>query len=848
VSRPGIQRHSEAYRYAVERLNDELLCDLSVPVNVFDDGLEVQAGDVRLLTRSQIGVISKPFRIVGTKLLEPGRWGLSLREYDPAKYSSEVVTGPSILDTPWPSASHPPKVNSLTLVEDIYFQQGAGLWLSRIVATWVMPTWPLTDSFRIEVWSSGNLIETGTATATSTSYATSPLKEGLSYEVRVYTISVAGVASAAVAQSIVTTGKLARPGDIITFDGFEVGGETRLTWSYLDALGQKLDTDLAATEIRYLTVTAAIAAGSTAAAWAAASASALRVPYPQSHLYTKAIPAGVWRIMAKALDSVSTSVFQYGQESVNAIFKDVSVTSDTAAFVAATYDFTTPLLSNMVVVPQGWVTSFGESWNSLFTSAMNSYTNSLYTYHMAGTSVLLTEIHDFGAALTGDWFGSFTYSNLGGTAVAYIELSSGPDNAKTVLGATNATPIVLNVTAHAWNTGDEIVVASVAGNTAANGTRTVTVIDADHVSLQDQFGNNVAGSGAYTSGGTATRWVWAAYNTATIKSTARYGRMRISTTGTVLVTALPEMRINVVARSEGGTVAVASSGPTIVTFANHYNAGVSAQVTARGAVFANGVYDRVEISGARGILAGECLRFDGTTGDYVEAPTIAATQLTTFSVECWAKVEVYGATTYTLVSKRAQVAAAFPYLYQLIIVQGHKPRFDIFTNAGAQRCGAAQDCPLGRWFHMAGTYDNGTKVMTLYVDGEVVASLTASGTFVAPDYTLGIGIVPISQSVVARTEPHEGLIDEVRIWNTVRTQAQIKALKDTPATGSESGLVALYHFDSLSGSVATDSTSNANHGTVTGAEWRPLDGMDVYLFDAAGTQISGTAAWAFSGV
>ena len=66
-----------------------------------------------------------------------------------------------------------------------------------------------------------------------------------------------------------------------------------------------------------------------------------------------------------------------------------------------------------------------------------------------------------------------------------------------VTGATNASPIVVTSTGHALNTGDAVAISGVAGNTAANGTFTVTKIDANTFSL-----NGSTGNGAYTSGGT----------------------------------------------------------------------------------------------------------------------------------------------------------------------------------------------------------------------------------------------------------------------------------------------------------------------------------------------------------
>lgn len=69
-------------------------------------------------------------------------------------------------------------------------------------------------------------------------------------------------------------------------------------------------------------------------------------------------------------------------------------------------------------------------------------------------------------------------------------------DAGTVTGATNANPIVITSVGHGLSTGARVTVASVGGNTAANGTFTVTYVSADTYSLDSSTGN-----GSYTSGG-----------------------------------------------------------------------------------------------------------------------------------------------------------------------------------------------------------------------------------------------------------------------------------------------------------------------------------------------------------
>ena len=83
------------------------------------------------------------------------------------------------------------------------------------------------------------------------------------------------------------------------------------------------------------------------------------------------------------------------------------------------------------------------------------------------------------------------------------EYQGDPDNVttpltRTVIGATNATPIVVQTGVnHDYQTGDYVEISGVGGNLAANGAWRIAVVDADHFSL-----NTSVGSGVYTAGGT----------------------------------------------------------------------------------------------------------------------------------------------------------------------------------------------------------------------------------------------------------------------------------------------------------------------------------------------------------
>lgn len=68
-----------------------------------------------------------------------------------------------------------------------------------------------------------------------------------------------------------------------------------------------------------------------------------------------------------------------------------------------------------------------------------------------------------------------------------------------IIGATNASPIrIQTATAHGKATGDVVTIAGVMGNTAANGTHVVTVIDADEMDLLNSWGNGAFSQPSFT--------------------------------------------------------------------------------------------------------------------------------------------------------------------------------------------------------------------------------------------------------------------------------------------------------------------------------------------------------------
>lgn len=111
--------------------------------------------------------------------------------------------------------------------------------------------------------------------------------------------------------------------------------------------------------------------------------------------------------------------------------------------------------------------------------------------------------------------------------------------------------------------------------------------------------------------------------------------------------------------------------------------------------------------------------------------------------------------------------------------------------------------PVGTWTHVAGTW-NGS-IARLYINGTQVASATGTGALndLGGDLQIGKG-----DASTGGGEVWNGLIDEVRLWSTARTPAQILSTLNWQIDG-QPGLVSAWHFN---GNLADTSGPNSGSG------------------------------------
>jgi hypothetical protein len=132
---------------------------------------------------------------------------------------------------------------------------------------------------------------------------------------------------------------------------------------------------------------------------------------------------------------------------------------------------------------------------------------------------------------------------------------------------------------------------------------------------------------------------------------------------------------------------------------------------------------------------------------------------------------------------------------------------------------STSDVTTGAWVHVAATRRKVTGEIQVYVNGTMenskivpsVASLSAQ-----PNLTIGGNAID--------NRYFTGVMDEVRAWNVVRSQDDIRVTMRKRLTGMEPGLVGYWRFDEGTGIVTTDtSPPPADAGRNNGDLFGPIN-------------------------
>ena len=125
--------------------------------------------------------------------------------------------------------------------------------------------------------------------------------------------------------------------------------------------------------------------------------------------------------------------------------------------------------------------------------------------------------------------------------------------------------------------------------------------------------------------------------------------------------------------------------------------------------------------------------------------------------------------------------------------------------------GAGSALSPGSWHHVALVYNGSERIY--YIDGVAVATLPTTGSLITdPSYVQGL---TIGASYGGGQQFTNTTFEDIRIWETARTPAEINANIVSNLAGNEAGLLAYYRFDDGVGSTTvTDLTGNGHDLTL----------------------------------
>jgi hypothetical protein len=214
------------------------------------------------------------------------------------------------------------------------------------------------------------------------------------------------------------------------------------------------------------------------------------------------------------------------------------------------------------------------------------------------------------------------------------------------------------------------------------------------------------------------------------------------------------------------------------------------------------------------------LTFDGVD-DNVAIGDLSSSIGTTYTAEAWIYPTTLTSTNtdrqnygYTVMAS-STVANSYPLW---ITVYGTEVRVWTFENTSASyRQTTGANLAVNQWFHIAVTTTKSGNT-TVYVNGISKLSFTNDGEG-SWNSIFSIGALRPVRTVVggAGNLAFAGIIDEVRLWNVVRSQSDILNNMSTEINPSSTGLVGYWQLNEASGPTAYDSASPPHNGNVQNA-------------------------------
>ena len=232
--------------------------------------------------------------------------------------------------------------------------------------------------------------------------------------------------------------------------------------------------------------------------------------------------------------------------------------------------------------------------------------------------------------------------------------------------------------------------------------------------------------------------------------------------------------------------------------------------------------DAVEEPDAPVVSAGFALSFSDGDDTYVQVGNVQVPL--DFTIEAWVRPASTPGETYILAKDQSgQTANQFRFG-----ITGSDYLFFIMSNAtgndgglwdGAYTLISPAKVPMNTWTHVAVVKQSTT--FRLFMNGAVVRSVNASADLVhAGAQSMRMAARVASDG--SASGPFDGIIDDVRLFSTARTEAVIAAERGAPQTPASPwwpSLVAYWRFDEGAGLTTQDERGNYPGTLVNGPVW-----------------------------
>lgn len=234
------------------------------------------------------------------------------------------------------------------------------------------------------------------------------------------------------------------------------------------------------------------------------------------------------------------------------------------------------------------------------------------------------------------------------------------------------------------------------------------------------------------------------------------------------------------------------------------------------------------------------IELNGVSGYLDATPKSPRTLSNGFGFECWMKPFSYGEVSAGHLLQKDKIKL---FLYESGALVPNNHCLALFMTHGdgtiSKVCTPSGSVKMNEWQHISAGYNAQNSTVSIYIDG-VPQTLTVS---VAPVGSLeDAANKPFNLgNTDRRNRTFNGVLDEIRIWETPQDQANIVARMNSVLHGAETGLIGYWQLNEGTELAPADLT-NLNSSTLRQVRWAQgislnASGIERYLQGTGSTQI-----------